>query len=89
MSQYLQIRLELSKWYISEGFKNSRLDNDTNQNRRSIQNVSAHNKPKGEMVLGGAYDTEEEAKRHLADFSDAPSPFVWQCSETDLRVTRN
>ena len=75
MNDYLNLKPEKGKWYISEGYITVNPLTPYEELKKKMIN---HNKGKDKMILAGPFTSKKEAKEELKHFDNKIKPCVWQ-----------
>jgi hypothetical protein len=73
MKECIDIIPEKGQWYFSEGFITASPTAPEEQAR-----MINHNKGASNMILGGPFETREQAEAKRKQLSNKHNPFVWQ-----------
>jgi hypothetical protein len=73
---YLDIKPELGKWYVSEGWRAERFSQQDGIDPAHV----AHNQKPSKMIVAGPFDTREQAEAEQLKHDVPGSLVVWPCT---------
>lgn len=76
MNDYLNLKPEKGKWYISEGYINGNAPVPYEECKKMIN----YHKGSEKMILAGPFTSEKEAEEKSKHFANKIKTFVWKCS---------